>query len=251
MSRIINLIVKVVFIMCFLSSCTRSAYQSTQTLTPTTTVKEGFEYIDDIKSWEELNLIIDESALNENTKALLQRVDNTTPYSELIRSVYPSDKPLDGGFFSTGDILKIEEMKPIECLRKGTGCYYSIMRTDEGGLLYILYGQTGDQLTLCGSWYSGKALYEEDFLTLTVGQSTLTDVKTLDPYGDYYEFSMGYTSETSWHSLADGRMVYIQYEWDEKREGDLNSREVVNKVSIINTNASIKNRLLEMDIPNL
>ncbi len=33
--------------------------------------------------------------------------------------------------------------------------------------------------------------------------------------------------------------MFVWYEWDETREGDLNSREVVNKISIINTNASI------------
>ena len=157
------------------------------------------------------------------------KVDNETPYDELIT------KPIDihdviQKYFATDELAnplftEIAADIGVECLRK-TDTYYSVHKVKQGGLFYLFYSDEEDpQKRKVIRWfYEPKRLCKADFAGIKDGESTIDDVKKIDPAVQIFEnlsqtsvYYQEYPEEMgSWHLLEDG-ILEIEY----KKQNDV------------------------------
>lgn len=158
-------------------------------------------------------------------KSILSRINNTDNADSLIKTSYPENSLLKycEKFMS---ILDIDMECKIECIRKiGDDQYYTLHRSDNGGILYLLFArndkgilQVNDNTSyiMQSQWYVSKEICISDFERLDINSSTVDDVKAIDLYGSYTTDFAPYRGakleqEMSEHFTTDGYTVLIKY----------------------------------------
>ena len=170
----------------------------------------------------------------EITESILERLDNDTPYDELITKEidihdFLSEYTCSYGYTVPPFIGELDDDFTIECLRKNDADYlYSVHKVKQGGLLYLFYGNTEGYIQ--SSWdyyYVVKPVSKAEFKKIKIG-STIEDVEAIDPATtifkqhivDYIESNT--TSEVNddgcmtVHYLTDGS-YRIYYEMKDER----------------------------------
>lgn len=156
--------------------------------------------------------------------------NNEKKFDELITEKYPKDLLLlnnknrkqRAGKFSNF-ISDINSKTKIECLRKTfeetfDSAYYSIMESEDKGLLVITYrmhnwdgdcGTRARPIDATDVWYIEKTVYSKDYEQFEANKSTMKDVQEFDKYGAYYLRNLN-TASTE-HYTKDGYYLKIQY----------------------------------------
>lgn len=171
----------------------------------------------------------------ERQNKVLSRLDNKTPYEELITKTMDInaffDKCYDiltvgGVTHGSHPLSEIDEAFGIECLRRNRARnYYSVHKLKQGGLLYIFYRlntyQKNGFYDVFGWFVTQERLSYKDFSSVEQG-SPYEDVEAVDPAADIYEQRLlSYLEKTSeqsalffvtQHYLTDG-ILRIQYEF--------------------------------------
>lgn len=167
------------------------------------------------------------SSQRENPDALeavLKRIDNSTPYQELItkkidiQSFLQKYDPDAAATITQSPrlITTVDRDFGIECLRQTeAGSIYSIHQVKQGGLLYVFYEtrsyeSTGKYVSIKYWYYVKKALSYADFSEVTEG-TLLKEVKKIDPVTKFYT-DRAYTPSQifipySYHYLKDGILL--------------------------------------------
>ncbi len=178
---------------------------------------------------------LDPTLALERQDRVLSRLDNKTPYKELITKTMDVNAFLDkcydvrtvGGMMPNPQTLSaIDEDYGVECLRRNkSGNYYSVHKLKQGGLLYIFYRlntyQSNGFYDVFGWFVTQKKLSYKDFSTISKG-SPYEDVEAVDPAADIYEQKLlSYLEKTSKqtsiffvtrHYLTDG-IITMNYEF--------------------------------------
>lgn len=191
---------------------------------------------------------VDISVYRPEVQNILMRVDNKTPAGELIKTIqteadylkYPS-------ILWNSGIVEFDEIYNIECLRRSKGHYYTIIKSEQGHLLYLLFGQEGNDLKVKDDWRITGKITKKDFEDLRIGEATLEDVQALDPEGNYAKLYMGLVPgpgqvRDTIHYTVDGYVVHIVY----MDPGLTVGRVIINKAEMEDT---IYSYLLEQDRP--
>ena len=168
---------------------------------------------------------------------VLARIDNTASAHNLISQIYSKETLLryySSPFYSSNTcMVNVDVDCKIECIRKADeDRYYTIHKSDDGGLLYLFFTRGKDGFlevggdtnrdTVLTNWYVSDEVRKSDFEKLILNSSTLSDVKKLDPYGYYPIDLYGKVSNTtialdnSVHLTTDGYQVFIIYGWDDQ-----------------------------------
>ena len=126
---------------------------------------------------------------------------------ELSSNVYESSQLNDIADFR-GSIDELNEVYPIECLRKVDGLYRASYLGDDG-VCVVLFDESGN--SLFGRIYNTQ-LKKDDFALLSIGES-VDSVKKIDPDGDYAFLNAGRNDfpKTSTHCTKDGYMITVRY----------------------------------------
>ena len=128
--------------------------------------------------------MIREKDLTEN---VLTRLDNETPYDELITKEIDIHEFLSKYTGATGYAARpsmgdFDKDFTIECIRKNDADYlYSVHKVKQGGLLYLFYGTSEDYIQY--SWhyyYVVKPVSKAEFNTIKIG-SAIEEVEAIDP----------------------------------------------------------------------
>ncbi|MDL2273889.1 hypothetical protein LJC34_05055 [Oscillospiraceae bacterium OttesenSCG-928-G22] len=150
---------------------------------------------------------------------ILKLANNRKGYDKLIQTTYTHEELMQL-ILLEAPIYDIEQLAPIECLRKlSDEAYYSVHQSDEGELLFLVYSlYNGVHYTRTRIWLMHKPLVREDFSSLVVGVSTLDDVRRIDPYGSE-RYMLGNPGPAdgkprSSHYTVDGQSACIKYEGD-------------------------------------
>lgn len=148
-----------------------------------------------------------EKNMNDND-LIVQRVNNVERKENLITKKYSilSEAEYDGK-----SINEIDRSMKIECLRKVSFGYYSVFMDKNGGLLYLFFVDDGTTFIVDGVWYSDGKLKKSDFDLLKENESTIEQVREIDPYG--YKMLSRDTGRLpcSTHYTTDGFVVEITY----------------------------------------
>ena len=174
----------------------------------------------------------------DKLNALLSRVDNTTPYRDLIskktniESFVQQFDP-DPSTFLNGDhplITQVDEAIGIECLRKTQDdALYSVHEAEQGGLLYVFYktqeyDSTGCYVDIINWYYVKERLAYHDFLSLSDGMS-IEEVSEIDPAAKVFTRRIDINEKPlvtrTYHYLCDGILTnfysYVdgqfEYKW--------------------------------------
>lgn len=160
--------------------------------------------------------LIKEENIPESTKEMMakkvnQSEDNDklvkTTYMDVALQVYSRDY-IDAEW---PELLNdIDNKFPIQCLRKSGAYYYSIHKSNRGGYMYILYEYDRglDKFKMVDKAIMYKTLTREDFNSIKVGKSNLTDVFMIDPEINYF---LSVDRGTTVHFLKDGGLMRINY----------------------------------------
>ena len=167
----------------------------------------------------------------DTLEALLKRIDNSTPYQELITKKIDIQSFLQKYHPDAADPISnpprlmttVDQDFGIECLRQTeAGALYSIHQVKQGGLLYVFYQtqsyeNTGKYVSIKYWYYVKKALSYADFSEVTEGMP-LKDVKKIDPVTNFYT-DRAYTPDNvffpySYHYLKDGILLIGYTETD-------------------------------------
>ncbi len=143
----------------------------------------------------------------------LPQAENISPYNELIKTIYTEDELLESKKFNR-EYSKVEGLFEIECVRVIGDKFYTILKSNNGGTLYMLFGKNDKGKYVSEDvWYFTKKLYRQNFDALTVGSSTRLDVKMIDPFDDYFIASGLYdVNPFSTHYTVDGYIIKLEYE---------------------------------------
>ncbi len=162
---------------------------------------------------------IQEPLLSSGVQDVLNIVDNATPYDTLAQTIYTDEEILQCYNMLGKSIVQINRICPIECLRKGNGCYYAILRSDRG-TLFLLFDQSGDDLLAFDHWYIRNKITKDEFERLTVGETTVGDIKAFNPYAPFLTVDTGTVvdSPSSTHKTIDGYVVKIEYDMNGSNE---------------------------------
>ena len=160
---------------------------------------------------------------------ILEKLNNTTSVHELVTTTYPKETLL-GYYTRYICMVNVDIECKIECIREiGKDRYYTVHKSDDGGILYSLFSRSKDGFLKVGSdntntiltnWYVSREVRKSDFENLKVNFSTVNDVKQIDPYGFYPVDLAPYRGmvlefETSMHLTTDGYQVIITYLWED------------------------------------
>jgi len=145
---------------------------------------------------------------------ILNRTDNTTENENLIKNFYPENILLK---YNRQDVslASINLECPVECIRQINNQYYTVHKSKEGGILYLVYEYSeNDELKSVDHWYIKNDLIAKKFERLVINTSSYLEVKKIDPYANYL---MGYTGSTTFdshstkHLTKDGYEIWIKY----------------------------------------
>ena len=173
----------------------------------------------------EMNSVIKYDSLTvtkENCEDL--KIDNTTPYEELItKTVDIHTFAQRYNPFGKRNINDVKEYVGIECLRNtDEGALYSVHKVKQGGLLYVFYDNYDWNKNLANKsiirwFYVRERLSFSDFENLTEGVDTIDDVIKINEseqiflniyraYPEFFGEEVLYTN----HYLKDG-ILDIKY----------------------------------------
>ena len=154
----------------------------------------------------------------EITESILERLNNDTPYDELITKeidihAFLSKYANAHLYITLPFIGDVDEEFPIECLRKNDADYfYTIYKVKQGGLLYAFYYTS--EYYIQYSWdyyYVVKPVNKSDFKTIEIG-STIEDVEEIDPATTAYKrHIIEYTESLPRSDLAYGTCMTRHY----------------------------------------
>ncbi len=151
------------------------------------------------------------------------KVDNETPYDELItKSIdihYVIEKYFGDWMLANPLFTEIAADIGVECLRK-TDTYYSVHIAEQGGLFYLFYSDDEDpqKREVLHWFYVQKRLTKADFSEIKDGESTIEDIKKIDPttqiFINLYHANRMYQEDTrvtfsSWSFLDDGILEFF------------------------------------------
>ena len=107
-----------------------------------------------------------------------------------------------------GTITELDDIYPIECLRKN-GNIYRVSYLGDGSIVVLLFDASGNKVL--GNIHSIQRL-KSDFDELVKGQS-LEQVRAIDPDGEYFFLYTGRndTPKFSSHYTQDGYLITIKY----------------------------------------
>ncbi len=127
---------------------------------------------------------------------------------ELVSRIYDESQLNDISQFN-GDINQLNDIYPIECLRK-VGEYYRASYLGNYSVAIIIFDNSGKKLK--GNIFSIQCL-KSDFDELEKGKS-LHEVKNIDPKGEYLFLYTGRndTPRKSSHYTKDGYLITIEYD---------------------------------------
>ena len=146
---------------------------------------------------------------------------------EQLRSYFPYSSSVENNWCGAVENLddynyeKITAAFPSGALRVyGTDekCYYTVYKVQEGGWFYVFWdavrAAVPAESELPKPWsstmlYVSELKSYEDFAALEIGVSTGTDVTKIDPAGQFV-FTLS-NRTPSWHLLADGSVLEIEY----------------------------------------
>lgn len=178
---------------------------------------------------------------NLTNAEILERVDNDTPYEELLTKtidIHEFAQKYEVSASTHGfDLADVATDMGIECLRlTPEGALYSVHRVSQGGLLYIFYANFTEWYREDPSieeyyryivywFYVQKPLSYEDFSSIREG-STFEDVKRIDPtaqiYKNIYEQDPVFFDTSgghgSIHYMTDGILIIVMKTQDGKTE---------------------------------
>lgn len=185
---------------------------------------------------------------------IVAKSDNVTSSQVLMKKQYQEDMLLEYAIPNMC-LVNFATVFDIECLRKiDEDTYYCLLPSEEGGLLYLLFKRDIDGNLRVGEvdsiWYVKKEIKASYFEQLDINQSTVDDVKKIDPYGSYSTDLAPYRgmvleSESSRHFTTDGSQVLITYELNK------NGSFVVTDIKIQEADSmSLYMQLLSMDKPS-
>ena len=156
-------------------------------------------------------------------------VDNETPYDELITKPidihYVIEKYFGDWMLANPLFTEIASDIGVECLRK-TDTYYSVHEVEQGGLFYLFYSDEEDpqKREVIHWFYVQKRLSKADFAGIKDGESTIEDIKKIDPttqiFINLYHANSLYQEATeasffTWSFLDDG---ILEFFYDKKGE---------------------------------
>ena len=152
----------------------------------------------------------DSEEKNVIEKEILSRENNVLRKEDLISQQYAIGS--SGIEYLSLSMEEINRIMEIECLRSISTGYYSVFMDKNGGWLYLFFGKEHNQYVVNDCWHTNGHLKKQDFDVLVPGDSTISQVRAIDPYG--YEMFSGDTGHTpfSQHFTTDGYEVTISYD---------------------------------------
>lgn len=160
------------------------------------------------------------SKIMDESNEILKKVNNDASIDELItHDIDITNKHLA---WYGHTLEEINEMYNIECLRKNKNKYYAIFHTTSDCWLIYLFDQefsekSGKNEYVVESYMCfDKIVTLDDFKTLIVNESTLNDVRKIDPYGNEVFYASS-SDPVSCHDTFDGYHVEIFYSFDEEK----------------------------------
>ena len=161
-----------------------------------------------------LLLLLCSCGYNENGKDgdVFKKVNNEQNINELITKKVKIDSTSD---FGTMTIDEIDKKFDIECLRKVDDIYYAVFKTREYGLLYLVFSNEdqGDNYYVVSYYFPEYSPNSNDFDTLKINESTMTDVQKIDPFGLYLTgFGRVDVDDYSCHMTSDGYSIFVYYQ---------------------------------------
>jgi|GEM_PF-2831848 len=173
--------------------------------------------------------------INKTEASLNLLYNNTNNIDELIKKTIDKDK-ID---ILNMNIQYLIENNYIECLRKINDDYfYVIFKTTNNNYLVLLYNISFSYYPI-DKWYVYE-LYSSSFDKINSYVTSLSDIKSIDPHGNYNSFFID--SSTKWfskHYTIDGYTIIVNYVTNES-----NDFVVENIKRIYNFNGPFSNILL-------
>ena len=128
--------------------------------------------------------------------------------NDLVSQIY-DESQLNVILQFNGNINQLNDIYPIECLRK-VGEHYRASYVGNNSIAIIVFDKSGKKLT--GNIFSTQCL-KADFDELEKGKS-LDNVKNIDPKGEYLFLYTGRndTPRISSHYTKDGYLITIEYD---------------------------------------
>ncbi|MCL2672669.1 MAG: hypothetical protein FWF10_11650 [Clostridiales bacterium] len=148
----------------------------------------------------------------ETQDAIIAIADNTTAKELIITDEYPRELFLDVPKPYGLTMVEINEIMPIQCMRKIAQGYYAVFRSVEGGWFYLGFESNDSGVFIAkNGWYYEIPVQKTDFSNLIIGESTLENVREIDPFG--LEYISPYTGmlPCSIHQTIDGFFVEVRY----------------------------------------
>jgi len=151
---------------------------------------------------------------DENTieleKNILQRVNNTKDKDELATKEYHISS--DGMDYYQNTLADINCQFKIECIRKTEKGYYAAIKDDEGGWLYLFFKQNEGRYKVYDYLhFASNQLYLSDFDKIVTGQTSMNQVRIIDPYGEYVDYDNIGRCPFSTHYTIDNYKVEVEY----------------------------------------
>ena len=132
-------------------------------------------------------------------------VDNKTPVEGLVKERTPEDDLNTVGYgFS---IVRVDEISPIECLRKKDDLYYSVHIYEDGAYMYIFYKKQEGQLRVVKVIDRRLEHMAMDYEIAAKERYSFTDIEG--------EFKTG-------HITIDGKQILLYYDTPEGNVDDDN-----------------------------
>ena len=170
-----------------------------------------------------------------NESSILQRVNNIEKKEDLITKSY--DIKSSGINFLNLSMSDVAKTFEIECLRTISDGLYAVLKDNDGGWLYLLFNKNGDQHFVQDYWHSNGRVLKETFDSLILNQSTIDQIRSIDPYG--YEMLSQETGRLpfSVHLTQDNYKVFVTYD----------SQLVVTQIEFIQDDEDLNRKILPFD----
>lgn len=148
------------------------------------------------------------SCSNEENDVKIQVSDNNKTFSILMSKKYDNTE-LESIIQFQGDMEKLDELYPLECVRE-VGENYRISFLGDDRVAIIICDQNGEKIV--GNIFNLSCV-KSDFSDLKTGQS-LRDVQKIDPKGEYMFLYTGRNDspKISTHYTKDGYLITVEYD---------------------------------------
>ena len=186
-----------------------------------------------------------ENKSEKKTKEIMGLINNEDNAKDIIKKKIvvstQSDLLLYGKTLS-----EVNDKYEIECLRKVDDIYYAIFNTIDDCTLYLLFSndhgfdEHADDYVVVSYLFLKEPCYSYSFSSLVVNESSIDDVKKIDPLAQYI-IGTGRTdfNDCSFHYTMDGFAITIKY----------NESQLVESIEKTVDNHSVICYLLDIDKP--